>query len=119
MVPGVYSRCISVFESTFYKNNFFRNCPEGKIAGKFLKKKAKMYFVGGWFRSKVAVNFVSVLDAYNAPNICPTQRASATAYSTPNRTGQTGQAPPFVQQQHKQRTHGGLRGWFPEHDAHA
>ena len=66
------------------------------------EKKAEMYFIEGRFCSKAAENFVSVLLAYNAPSICPRQNASATAYSTPNRTGQTGQAPPFVQQQHKQ-----------------
>ena len=73
------------------------------------EKKAKMCFIEGRFWSKVAVYFVSVLLAYNAPSICPRQKASATAYSAPNRTGQTGQAPLFVQQQHKQWTHGGLR----------
>ena len=49
---------------------------------------------------------------YNAPSICPRQNA----YSAPNWTAQTGQAPLFVPRQHKQRTHGGLEG-YPEHDA--
>ena len=72
-------------------------------------KKAKTYFIQVRIWSKVAANFVSALLAYNAPSICPKQNASATAYIAPNRTGQTGQAPLFVQQQHKQWTHGGLR----------
>ena len=57
----------------------------------FAEKKAKMYFIEGRFSSKVAVTFVSVLLAYNAPSICPRPNASATAYSAPNRAGQTGQ----------------------------
>ena len=32
-----------------------------------------MYFIEGMFWSKVAVNFVSVLLAYNAPSICPSR----------------------------------------------
>ena len=32
-----------------------------------------MYFIEGRFWSKVAVNFVSVLLAYNAPSICPSR----------------------------------------------
>ena len=44
---------------------------------------------------------------------------TATAYSAPNRTCQTGQAPLFAQQPHKQRTHGELRVEYPEHDAQA
>ena len=103
----------------FSKFTFFKNCPEGKIRGKFLKKKVKMYFIEGRFCSKVAVIFVSVLLAHNAPSIWPRQNASARAYSVPNRTGQTARrAPLFAQQQHKQRTHGVLRG-YPDHDAQA
>ena len=49
------------------------------------KKRANMYFIEGKFWSKVAVNFVSVSLAYNAPSICPRQNASATAYSAPNK----------------------------------
>ena len=36
----------SVCESTFLEIYLFKNCPEGKICGKFLKK-AKMYFIEG------------------------------------------------------------------------
>ena len=41
---------------------------------------------------------LSVWLAYNAPSICRRQNTSATAYSAPTRTGETGQAPLFVQQ---------------------
>ena len=79
---------ISVRESTFLEIYIFKRCPEGRICGKFLKKKSKMYFIEGRFWSKVAVNFVSVLLAYNAPSICPRQNASATASTAPGRAKQ-------------------------------
>ena len=43
----------SVCESTFLEIYFFKNCPEGKICGKFLKKKGKMYFIEGRFDQKL------------------------------------------------------------------
>ena len=51
----------------------------------YIQKKAKVYFIEGRFGSKVAVYFVSVSLAYNAPSICPRQNAPATAYSAPNK----------------------------------
>ena len=82
------------------------------ICGSFLKKKAKMYFIEVRFLSKVAINFVSLFywpttHREFVRGRTPLQRP---IYNAPNTTGQTGQAPLFVQQQHKQRTHGGLRG---------
>ena len=49
----------------------------------------------------VAVNFVSVLLAYNAPSICPRQNASATAYSAPNKQDGPYRTSTAVQQQQK------------------
>ena len=43
----------SVYESTFLEIYFSKNCPEGKICGKFLKKKGKMYFIEGRFDQKL------------------------------------------------------------------
>ena len=40
---------ISVRESTFLEIYIFKRCPEGRICGKFLKKKSKMYFIEGRF----------------------------------------------------------------------
>ena len=37
----------SVRESRLLEDYLFNNCPEGKICGKFLKKKAKMCFIEG------------------------------------------------------------------------
>ena len=74
-------------------------------------KRAKMYFIEGRFWSKVAVYFVPLFH-------WPTTHRAFVRGRTPlqrpivpqtNRTGQTGQAPLFVQQQHKQWTHRGLR----------
>ena len=63
----------SVCESTFLEI-YFKNCPEGKTCGKFLKKWQKCTSSKVGFDQMLrAVNFVSVLLAYNAPSICPRQ----------------------------------------------
>ena len=67
-----------------FGNLLLQNCPEGKICGKFLKKKQKCTLSKVGFDRKK--NCLYVLLAYNAPSICPRQNASATAYSAPNRT---------------------------------
>ena len=115
-VKNIYSRrCCDWFECLrkyVFKKLLLQKLSRRQYLRYIFYKRAKVYFIEGRFWSKVAVYFVSLFH-------WPTTHRAFVRGRTPlqcpivpetNRTGQTGQAPLFVQQQHKQWTHGGLRG---------
>ena len=60
-----------------------------------------MYFIEGRFLTKVAILFVCFIALQRTEHLSEAERLCNGLYSAPNRTGQKGQAPLFVQQQHK------------------
>ena len=75
-----------------FRNLLLHNCPEGKISGKFLKKRAKLYFIEDTIFSKVAVNFVCLIGLQRTEHLSEAERLCKGL------------------QQQKRRTHGGLSG---------